>query len=284
MTYLKLVNDSYQKLLQNNKNPNLAYEILYFLQSKIKNLDDFYRYKDLEVEEQIKNKYLDVVNEFLIFNKPLNRIFKQGYFYHNLFLLDDGVFNFRTETELLVDHTNKLIKQNQWINNVIDVCCGSGVIGLSLKLFNKHINLSLLDHSKKAINNSAKNAKLHNLQNIEFINVDIFKYFNKQHIKYDLLVCNPPYIKPGYLLEDNVLKYDPHDALYDFNNKNGISFYIFILQNIKRIMKSKYKIVFEIGYDQYSELNNYLKTNNFVNYYFIKDYNKQWRILVVSSD
>jgi len=110
------------------------------------------------------------------------------------------------------------------------------------------------------------------------------EYFLNTKKRFDLIICNPPYIKSNYELNREVLDYDPINALIDFDHKDGISFYLFIINNIKSIANEKFTIIFEIGFDQKEILEKVIKKNEFpLFYYFINDYNNLCRILIISN-
>ncbi|EDT49657.1 HemK/PrmC family methyltransferase [Ureaplasma urealyticum] len=284
MTYHQLVYQAQLLLQKNQRNTQVAFELLYGLDDEVKDFYSFSNNRLKLVDLSLECKYFELLNEF-INEKPLERILGYGYFCGRRFYVDENVFAFRVETELLVDVINKIIKQStHQIKSVIDVCCGSGVLGLSVKMNFNNLDVSLLDISLDAISNSKKNAQYHNIEGINYLHKSMQKYFLHTKKRFDLIICNPPYIKSDYQLDKQVLDYDPLNALVDFEHKDGISFYLFIINNISLICNKKFTIVFEIGYDQKTILENVLKKNEFpIFYYFINDYNNLYRILVISN-
>ena len=94
--------------------------------------------------------------------KPLNKIFKRCFFYKDTFYINRNVLAPRQETEILVDYALKTINSlTEKTINVLDLCCGSGIIGLTIaKHSKKKCCVWLSDVSLKAINVAKRNAKI----------------------------------------------------------------------------------------------------------------------------
>ena len=196
----------------------------------------------------------------------------------------------RDETEILSDmivsdildyvkaHKTKEI-------NLLDMCTGSGCLGLSItqgvecKSNSTTINTSLVDISSKALKVAKKNW-LYNisnvfkdnmyLKNVEFIRSDLFQ--NVQS-KYDVIVCNPPYIKRGHLenLEIEVKDFEPRLALD--GGEDGLDFYRKIIEVAPNYLDDLglRSIYFEIGIDQSGDIVKLLK-KDFEDIKILKDY------------
>lgn len=121
---------------------------------------------------------------------------------------------------------------------MIDLGCGSGVIGLSIKKMFPEIEMELLDISDKALDVSKTNAKKLGLD-VKFIKNDMLKNIKT---KYDIIISNPPYELETY---KPILDNEPSLALYA--GKEGLDNYIKILKDVKNNLNDKYLIVFEIG-------------------------------------
>ncbi|TDV24182.1 release factor glutamine methyltransferase [Mycoplasmopsis mustelae] len=124
---------------------------------------------------------------------------------------------------------------------ILDLCCGSGFIGLALKkhFFNSCLDLS--DISLHSVLQSKLNAK-NNKLNVNVIQSDLFENINN---KYDIIVCNPPYISFNEQLDHSVLDFEPHLAL--FANDDGLYFYKQILKQAPTYLKNTAKVFFEIN-------------------------------------
>ena len=182
-------------------------------------------------------------------NKPLQYVLGHINFYGNDFLIDERVLIPRFETEELVEHTIEYIKKffTEPVD-IIDLGCGSGVIGISLEKKISPNSVDLVDISKEALQVTHKNCeKLNSKANI--IHSDMFSNIEK---KYDIIISNPPYIKTEEKIEDIVKNNEPHIALYA--GQDGLDCYRKILENIKPHMKEKCLIAFEIGMTQAEDI------------------------------
>ncbi len=199
-------------------------------------------------------------------NEPIAYIIEKCEFMGMDFLLNNHTLIPRPDTEILVEKAIEIINKNNF-NNALDIGTGSGAIAISLAKY-CNINVTALDINNEAIEMAKKNADINNVQNIEFIQSDIFEKINN---KYDIIVSNPPYIKTKDIktLEKNVKDYEPILALD--GGKSGLIFYEKITNNaIKYLNKNGY-LMFEIGYDQAKDVKNIMENNNFYNITVLKD-------------
>ena len=177
--------------------------------------------------------------------KPLQYVMGFVNFYGNQFEIDERVLIPRFETEELVENTIQKI-QELFTNpvDIIDLGCGSGVIGLTLEKKVSTNSVDLIDISKEALEVTHKNCeKLNSKANI--IQSDFFQNVDK---KYDVIISNPPYIMEEEEIEEIVKENEPSLALYA--GKDGLDCYKEILSTVKPHMKEKCLIAFEIGCSQ----------------------------------
>lgn len=182
-------------------------------------------------------------------NKPLQYIFGHVNFYGNEFIVNENVLIPRFETEELVENTVKYIKLffTRPVD-IIDLGCGSGVIGITLEKKVSTNSVDLIDISPKALEVTHKNcAKLNSKATL--IESDMFEKVEK---KYDVIISNPPYIKTTEEIEDIVKNNEPHLALYA--GVDGLDCYKKILEQATNHMKDKCLIAFEIGMTQANDI------------------------------
>lgn len=210
------------------------------------------------IEEDKTNLFKKEI-ESLKEGKPLQYVIGNVNFYGNSFLVNEHVLIPRFETEELVENTMNYIKQmfpNNQSLRILDIGCGSGVIGLTLKKHFPNATLDLLDISPEALIVAKENAKRLNLE-VNFIESDVFQKVDHQ---YDVIISNPPYIKTHEEIETIVKDNEPHLALYA--GEDGLDVYRKILKDIEKYIKEKSLIALEIGQDQKQEImiliNNYL--------------------------
>lgn len=206
------------------------------------------------LEETIPEEKVDLLKkeiDAIKSNKPLQYVLGNVNFYGNKFYIDERVLIPRFETEELVENT--VIYINKFFTepvDIIDLGCGSGVIGLTLEKKVSTKSVDLVDISNKALEVTKINCKNLN-SNANIIQSDMFDAINK---KYDVIISNPPYIKTKEEIEDIVKNNEPHIALYA--GDDGLDCYKKILKNIKNHMKEKCLIAFEIGYTQANDIKN----------------------------
>ena len=204
----------------------------------------------------------------IIDDYPIDYLINKKKFYGKDFYVDENVLIPRPETEELVDW---LINDNKDINdkkNVIDLCSGSGCIGISLDINNEYLNVTLSDVSTNALKVCEINKKNLN-SNVKIIQLDLnsTSKFNKE---YDIIISNPPYISLDEInqIGKNV-RYEPKIALFTPKDK-PLHFYEKILEFASTNLSKNGVIYLEINPNYISEFNQLL-TNYTVNHINFKD-------------
>lgn len=261
-----------KKLISNNENPSIANWIF----CELNGLEDTNQIVSLEknnVEDE--EKYLSCLDRYLA-GEPLARIFKHFHFYYHDFNVHDGVFCPRLETELLVDKVVELCKKKNELN-ILDMCAGTGIIGLSLKLALPDSKVTCVDINPLAIDNIRDNANKLGVD-ISIIKSNLFSNLHTQ--KFNVIVCNPPYIGRNEELPLEVIKYDPDNAL--FAEKDGLAIYEQIISQLKKyITYDSYLIVFEIGCQQANAIKQLLlEFDDSCIIEIYKDYNYHDRVVI----
>lgn len=213
---------------------------------------------DKEVDSNIEKLYKSSL-EALKENKPIQYVIGNVNFYGLKFIVNKNVLIPRFETEELVEQVVEYTKDlNKDKIKILDLGCGSGAIGLTLKSILKDSEVTLVDISKEALEVAKLNANNLNLD-VTFIESDWFS--NVKLEKYDIIVSNPPYIRTDEEIEEIVKNNEPSLALY--GGVDGLDCYRKILANIKPYLNNKFLIAFEIGESQKEEIydivNKYLK-------------------------
>ena len=213
---------------------------------------------DKEVDSDIEKLYKSSL-EALKENKPIQYVIGNVNFYGLKFIVNKNVLIPRFETEELVEHVVEYAKAlNKDKIKILDLGCGSGAIGLTLKSILKDSEVTLVDISKEALEVARLNANNLNLD-VTLIESDWLS--NVKLEKYDIIVSNPPYIRTDEEIEEIVKNNEPSLALY--GGVDGLDCYRKILANIKPYLNDKFLIAFEIGESQKEEIydivNKYLK-------------------------
>lgn len=193
------------------------------------------------------------------------------------FKVNNQVLIPRPETEELVYW---IIERNKKINPIImDVCTGSGCIGISLSKKKFGAEVWATDVCDKALSVAKENADL-NSTRINFIKDDALNFnIYKYPVGIDILVANPPYIPTveKVLLDKNVVEFEPHIAL--FAPGSPYTFYHHITKIAAILLKPGGQVYFEIHSNGANEVRQILADNGFVDIIVRKDLNENERMI-----
>jgi len=215
-----------------------------------------------QLSKEKEELYFSLIDKHIEKNMPLSHLAGFEYFYDRKFKVTKDVLSPRMETEELIYKVIEYIKSINKNNiKILDLCTGSGIIGITLRkeLEFKSLEVVASDISEEALKVAKENAIMNEAE-VKFIQSDIFENINE---KFDIIVSNPPYIayNDKITMEDNVLNYDPHLAL--FAEEDGMYFYREIVENAKEYLEEDGIVFFEIGYDQREKILKLANENGF---------------------
>ena len=215
-----------------------------------------------QISKEKEELYFSLIDKHIEKNMPLSHLAGFEYFYDRKFKVTKDVLSPRMETEELIYKVIEYIKSINKNNiKILDLCTGSGIIGITLRkeLESKSLEVVASDISEEALKVAKENAIMNEAE-VKFIQSDIFENINE---KFDIIVSNPPYIayNDKITMEDNVLNYDPHLAL--FAEEDGMYFYREIVENAKEYLEEDGLVFFEIGYDQREKILKLANENGF---------------------
>ena len=172
---------------------------------------------------------------------PLQYAFERAYFYGYTFHVNEHVLIPRPETEELVYFILQKFGKEQL--RVLDIGTGSGVIALTLKLENRHFDVTAVDISEDALHVAKRNAEELGAD-ITFVQSDGLEAVEQP---FDIIVSNPPCISENEksLMSESTLRYEPHLAL--FAEDEGYALYEQWLNAIEGTPRC---VAFEIGFAQ----------------------------------
>ena len=188
--------------------------------------------------------------------EPLQHILGEVEFYGRTFRSDARALIPRPETEELVDYV--MLLELPEAPRILDLCSGSGVIGLTLKAELPDADVVLADISKEALALSRENAETLGLP-IDFYHSDLFSGVSGT---FDLIVCNPPYVAENFKISPEVT-HDPALAL--FSGNDGLDFIRQLLPAARDFLTPNGQIALEIGYDQGTAVTELLKNVGYQN-------------------
>ena len=174
----------------------------------------------------------------------------------------------RMDTETLVETALKLVKDADHNVDVLDMCCGSGCIGVSFGLWNKNSRIVL------ARRNVAKLCA--GDDRFEVVRTDLFEQISG---KYDLILSNPPYIRSDVIetLMPEVREHEPHLALD--GTADGLYFYRIIADKAREYIKDEGYVVFEIGNDQAEDVQYLLVDSGYDDIHVVQDLSGNDRVV-----
>ena len=235
---------------------------------------------------------------------PLSQILGRQEFFGLSFLVNENVLSPRQDTECIVERILQEEREkgeegntNEKQISVLDLCTGSGCIGLTLA---KHLpcpKLLLLDKSGKALEVAEENYRRlfleeeERIANVEgerlreqknrasvyFLESDLFdslpSFMEEKDISgFDILVSNPPYIRRDVVstLDDEVALHEPRMALD--GGIDGLDFYRRIAKEGKRFLLPGGRVYLEIGYDQGKSVKRIFQKEDYLEVEVFSDY------------
>ena len=204
----------------------------------------------LSVERTIRSsesKRISEIVEKRLKGIPLWYIIGDTEFYGCTIRVDERALIPRPETEVLADIVVKSAEEG---NKILDMCTGSGCIAVSVAKAREDVTVTAADISADAISLAQENAKINGV-NVNFVVSDLF---TKVRGRFDIIVCNPPYVKSGEipLLQREVREHEPKIALD--GGKDGLDFYRRIAKEVKSYLAKGGMLIMECGEGQANDI------------------------------
>jgi release factor glutamine methyltransferase len=215
--------------------------------------------------------------------EPLQYILGATEFMSLPFEVHPGVFVPRPDTEVLVERAEAMLRSRPLHEalEVLDLCCGSGIIGVSLAARVPNLAVVAVDISSDAALVTARNATLNGVADrVDVVRTDAFAYIGDSGRRFSAVVCNPPYIESGELaaLPREVREHEPMLALD--GGCDGLDFYRrAVPELVGRIVPGGF-VMFEIGDAQGVAVSKLLHDAGFVAVEVVKDYAGRDRVVL----
>ena len=236
--------------------------------------------RDLYASEEICQKVETGVQR-LLNQEPLAYVLGEWEFYGLDLYVDHNVLIPRDDTCAVAALA---IKQALFLNQdprVLDLCCGSGCIGLAIASRVKDAWVTLADISRDALAVAKKNIVRHKMSGrVSCVSADALKPAHPFLGKFDLIVSNPPYITGEEMqqLPRSVDAFEPHLALY--GGDDGLDFYRSIAENFRPALKPGGYLCFEFGMGQGDDVCRILEENGYTILERSRDYNERERAVL----
>ncbi len=204
----------------------------------------------LYASEPVARQYLELAGRVLA-GEPLAYILGQWDFYGLHLTVTPDVLIPRDDTMAVVDLALEQRFQMPKNPRILDLCTGSGCIGLALASQLKDARVTLADLSPKALKVAKKNAAdLRLTGRVSCFQADAFVPADKFLGQFDLIISNPPYVTTEDMktLQRSVRDYEPHMALD--GGEDGLDFYRAIAENYTSALKPGGFLALEFGMGQ----------------------------------
>ena len=236
--------------------------------------------RDLYASEEIC-RGVDAAVKRLLRDEPLAYVLGEWEFYGLKLYVNEHVLIPRDDTCAVA---SLAIKQAIFLPQdprILDLCCGSGCIGLAVASRVKDARITLADISKDALAVAKKNISLHKMTGrVSCVQADALGAPSAFLGKFDMIISNPPYITGEEMktLQPSVKDYEPHLALY--GGEDGLDFYRSIVENYKNALKPGGYLAFEFGEGQGDAICDILVQNGFTVLERTRDFNETERAVL----
>ncbi len=231
-----------------------------------KTKEEFYRDIKLYALGETEAKVKDMMDRRLA-GEPVAYVLGEAEFMSMLFDIDKNVLIPRMDTELLCELAIKLLRAKGGSGvRVLDLCCGSGCIGIAIAANVLDCRVVLVDNSPAALKLARENIqKNRTVRNTICMSGNALENPPMLLGTFDLIVCNPPYVPTGELpsLDASVRDYEPREALD--GGKDGLNFYRSIIPRWKSILKEHGCMLFECGEGQAESVMSMFNAEGFIN-------------------
>ena len=217
----------------------------------------------------------------LLTGEPLAYVLGEWEFYGLKLAIDRNVLIPRDDTCAV---TELAIRQGLFLENnprILDLCTGSGCIGLAVATRVPDAKVTLADISRDALQVAKKNVTAHKLSSrVSCVQANALEKPPAFLGKFDLIVSNPPYITTEEMgeLDASVAEYEPHLALH--GGADGLDFYRAIAQNYTAALKPGGYLCLEFGMGQGDAVCALLEENGYTILERSRDYNERERAVL----
>ena len=231
---------------------------------------EFFLRENESVSEKCRQEYEELLSRRSR-RIPLEHLIHETEFMGLPFYVNEHVLIPRQDTECLVEEVLSVCEGK----DVLDMCCGSGCIGISLAALGRCKSVTLADISEEALKVSEKNA-FRNDVSVNILHSDLFSEITGT---FDVIVSNPPYIPTKDIEElmPEVRDFEPRLALD--GAEDGLLFYRSIIAESRRFLEKEGILSFEIGYNQGESVSALMEHAGFQNVVIKKDLAGQDRVV-----
>lgn len=271
--------DSGRRILEDNgvPDPDVDAELLWQYVSGMNKLDIIMN-RGEDIPSDIADRYMRAISERRS-RIPLQYITGVQNFMGYDFDTSENVLIPRMDTETLVETALKIADTyGDDRITVLDMCCGSGCIGVSFGMMKPESDITMADISPYALELTRRNIRKICSDDVRFhvVKSDLFEGISGQ---YDLILSNPPYIKSSVIdmLMPEVRDHEPRLALDGM--QDGLYFYRIIAAKARDYIKDEGYVVFEIGNDQAEDVQHLFVESGYDDIHLVQDLSNNDRVV-----
>ena len=212
---------------------------------------------DLQIDTDNQTE-IEYITEKRIAGIPLPYLLGEWSFYGRTFKVNPHVLIPRADTEILIEKALSKINAHD-LYEILDLGCGTGIIGITIALERPLSNVTLIDQSEHAIQNTKENQTLHQVTNVMIQKSDWFSTLDQT--RFDVILSNPPYLEDNDPHLSQGLEDEPLDALV--SGPTGIEAIQYIIENAKNHIKPSGWLFIEHGYNQAIILKDLFEKNGY---------------------
>ncbi len=215
-----------------------------------KTAEELYRDISLYTTEAIAEQAL-ALQERRLAGEPIAYLVGEWSFCGLPFYVSPAALIPRVDTEMLAQLAMNRLKEHQGSTRVLDLCAGTGCVGLTVAALMKNTRAVLVDLSDGALDLCKRNIRRHKLTGrAVYLKGDALQPPSHALGQFDVLVCNPPYIPTGDLagLDASVKDFEPMMALD--GGADGLDFYRGITSLWQPALKPGGHLLYEVGIGQ----------------------------------
>ncbi len=254
-----------------------ARELVCYAADKTK--DEFLRDMSLYVPAELEHRVDELVGRRLL-GEPVAYIIGEWEFYGLPLDISREVLVPRMDTEVLAEQAIRLAGEAGEGARVLDLCAGSGCVGIAVAAYAPQCRVVLADLSEEALRVCKQNVRRNGLSGrVSCVRVNAMEAPVSTLWDFDVIACNPPYIPSGDIdgLETDVKEYEPRMALD--GGGDGLDFYRAITSKWGNALRLGGTLLFEVGIGQAPAVEQLLIKNGFENITTYPDTQNIWRVV-----
>ena len=254
-----------------------ARELVCFAADKTR--EQFFRDLTLYASKEVEDRVEELTRRRLS-GEPVAYIIGEWAFYGLPLDISREVLIPRSDTEVLAERAILLTRAAGDGARVLDLCAGSGCVGLAVAANAPDCRVVLADLSEGALRICKQNVRRNQLNaRVTCVQADAMTAPAPALWDFDVIACNPPYIPHGDLanLDVSVRDYEPWGALD--GGEDGLDFYRAVSARWGTALRLGGTLIFEVGIGQAPDVEQIMAQNGFENIVTHQDTRGIWRVV-----